>query len=119
VVETKADSTSKVNWIKLESLDQWSRILNESDSNNVVFKNSTRCGVSSMSLRNFEAEWQDQKGCQLFYLDLLNYRDVSNKISSDLNVRHESPQIILLKNKEVIYSASHAGISAQKLISRL
>ena len=106
-------------WIKLESLAQWSELIGENDQFNVVFKHSTRCGVSSMSLRSFEDSWTSQKNCKIYLLDLLAHRDISNQISIDLNVIHQSPHVILMKNNEVLYSASHSNIEAQSLISRL
>ena len=44
------------------------------------------------------------------YLDLINYRSLSNKIAEDLNVYHESPQVLFLKNGECIYDESHMAI---------
>ena len=49
------------------------------------------------------------------YLDLLSYRSVCNFIADELNVIHQSPQIIVLKNKEVVYRVSHHSIQADEI----
>ena len=45
-----------------------------------------------------------------YYLDILKHRNLSNYIASDLEVWHESPQIIVIKNEESVYDESHSGI---------
>jgi len=45
-----------------------------------------------------------------YYLDILKHRNLSNHIASDLDVWHESPQIIVIKNEESVYDESHSGI---------
>ncbi len=39
-------------------------------------------------------------------------RDVSNEIAKRTGVRHESPQTLILRNGEVVWSASHFDITA-------
>ena len=58
------------------------------------------------------------KGLEIHYLDLIAYRDVSNEIAESFGVRHESPQVLLIKNGKSIFDASHSmlkwsSISAQ------
>jgi bacillithiol system protein YtxJ len=82
----------------------------------VIFKHSTRCPVSSMALRLFEHEWSygpDQ--VEPFFLDLIAFRPISNRIAQELAVDHESPQLIVVKNGRAIYDRSHNAISAGAL----
>lgn len=78
----------------------------------VIFKHSTRCFISQTVLKNFEREMQAFSGnAEFFFLDLLAHRDLSNKIASDFQVTHQSPQMIVLKNGQAIKNASHQAIS--------
>ncbi len=54
-----------------------------------------------------------------YYLDLIRYRPISNKIAEDFHVHHESPQILLIKNGECIYEESHNGISMADIADQL
>ena len=47
----------------------------------------------------------------LYYLDLLSYRDVSNKVGSKFQVIHESPQLLIIKNGITVAHASHGAIN--------
>jgi bacillithiol system protein YtxJ len=49
------------------------------------------------------------------YLDLIAYRELSNKIATDFHVHHESPQVLLIQDGECIYDESHMGISMAEL----
>ncbi|GGG98249.1 thioredoxin family protein [Polaribacter pacificus] len=106
----KAEST--LNWIPLNSLSELDQIISDSNEETLaIFKHSTRCGISSMVKRQFEKNFEASlKDFKVYYLDLLAHRDVSNAIEEKLGVRHQSPQLVLIKNGAVIDHASHNGI---------
>uniref|UniRef100_UPI0040486D4F bacillithiol system redox-active protein YtxJ n=1 Tax=Polaribacter sp. TaxID=1920175 RepID=UPI0040486D4F len=110
--ENTTQTSSTINWIPLESLEQLEEIESFSIDNTVlVFKHSTRCGVSSMVKRQFEKSLDENtRQMKLYYLDLISYREISNEIASRFNIRHQSPQLLLLKNGKVIDHASHHSI---------
>jgi bacillithiol system protein YtxJ len=110
------NTSPKVNWIPLTDLGQLNEIINESVTKPVaIFKHSTRCSVSRMALRQFENEFDLSDKVTLYFLDLLNHRDVSNEIATRFGVEHQSPQLILINNGKAIYDASHSSIDAESL----
>lgn len=99
-----------MNWTVLNTEEQLAEILNKSHRKpQVIFKHSIRCSISSMVKSRLEKS-ETPDTIDFHYLDLINYRSLSNKIAEDLNVYHESPQILLLKNGECIYDESHMAI---------
>lgn len=101
-------------WHKIESENDLNAAIENSNIKNVViFKHSTRCIISKTVLKYFEneAENSNTENIDFYYLDLLNYRNISNEIAEQFNIIHQSPQVILIKNEEAIYNASHDGIS--------
>ena len=108
--------SSKLNWISLTNVQQLDEI--KSDSENklvVIFKHSTRCSISRMALKQFENEFDLDYKVTLYFLDLLNFRTISNAISEEFQVIHQSPQMILIKEGKAIYNASHSDIDAADL----
>ncbi len=82
----------------------------------VLFKHSITCGISAGVKYSLESSWDFSKEeLTLYYLDLLNFRPISNKIAEDLGVTHQSPQVILLKKGMVAYATSHHQISVKGL----
>jgi bacillithiol system protein YtxJ len=106
-----------IQWEPLESVGQLYNIINNSEIKpKVIFKHSTRCGISRMVLNQFERGYEKNNDDVTFYfLDLLNYRDVSNAVAEKLNVVHQSPQVIILYNREILHIESHQGIDIKRV----
>jgi bacillithiol system protein YtxJ len=82
----------------------------------VIFKHSTRCIISKMVLQQFEEQIDSiPANAELLFLDLLSHRDISNSIATQLNVHHESPQVIVIKNGKAIFHESHHSIDAASI----
>ncbi len=82
----------------------------------LIFKHSTRCSISRYVLSDFIAHFTfSSDELEAHYLDLLSYREISNQIAEQLEVIHQSPQILLIKNGKVVVYASHEGINKIQL----
>ena len=96
-------------WKDLTSVRQLDEILEASKNEKVlVFKHSTRCGISTSVKSKLERKLPE--GVIAYYLDLLNYRDISNAIADKYKVVHQSPQLIVLEDGQVKDHASHYDI---------
>ena len=104
-------------WRHLDTNSSIEDILNQSkEIPQVIFKHSTRCSISSMALSRFERDWDTNSNVQLYFLDLIEFRSISNEIAEILAIEHQSPQVILLMNGKVKYTASHNGIDVYKIL---
>lgn len=121
--ENQNSSKSKVNWIPLKDLGQLNEIISISNENPVIiFKHSTRCSVSRMALKQFENEYDVETLCcnvSTYFLDLLEYRTISNEIAIRFGVNHQSPQLLLIKDGKSVYDVSHSDIDAGELKGKL
>src|SRR5689334_2511371 len=98
-------------WISLKTEDQFQNILEKSfETPQLIYKHSYACGLSSMVKQRLEKN-TPPSGVEFYFLDILRFRDISNKIAADLKVHHESPQILLIKNARCVYDESHLGIT--------
>jgi bacillithiol system protein YtxJ len=115
--ENQSDSNvNEVDWIPLQTLEQLDVIVQDSYEKPIlIFKHSTRCSISRFALKRFENEFELQEKVITYFLDLLNYREISNEIAFKFGVQHQSPQVLLLKNGKVVYHDSHDGIEAEEL----
>ena len=111
-----------MNWNTINNELQLEEIKQKSFERPVlVFKHSTSCSISATSLSRIERAWDADKAKNIepFYLDLLRFRNISNKIAKDFNVEHESPQVLLIKNGECTYDASHFEIRFDEIVSQV
>ena len=81
----------------------------------LIFKHSTRCGISSMVMNQFVSMYDLDTNADLYYLDLLNYRDVSNRVGYKFQVLHQSPQLLIIRNGVAVAHASHGTINELEL----
>ncbi len=104
-------------WIALESSEQLAESLRQSESRTqVYFKHSTRCIISKMVLKQLEENMDHiPSSTDVYLLDLLVHRDLSNAIAAQLHVHHESPQVIVVNNQQAVYHESHHSIAAEEI----
>ncbi|WP_295832939.1 bacillithiol system redox-active protein YtxJ [uncultured Winogradskyella sp.] len=103
-------------WQTLNELRQLDEIKELSKfKTQLIFKHSTRCGISRMVMNQFVSLYDLDLNTDLYYLDLLNYRDVSNEIGYKFHVMHQSPQLIIIKNGVAVAHASHGAINDLEL----
>lgn len=112
------EPSSNIKWINVTDLRELEAMIQESFEHPVVvFKHSTRCSISRMALRQFETDWNLDGKITPYFLDLLEYRPVSNAIAERLGVVHQSPQVIVIKDGQAVYDASHEAIQVSALAS--
>lgn len=97
---------------------EWEAALASSgDKPVLVLKHSTRCPVSSAALEEYEDYLRDapSEGVDYVMVKVIEARPVSNKIAEDLGVKHESPQMILVKDRAKYWTASHWSVTKKHI----
>lgn len=108
-----------MNWIPLENIEKLQEIKN-APGYSILFKHSTRCSISLMAKKKFEFEWDSlPEETPVYYLDLLQNRNISNTVAEIFKVHHESPQLLLIKDGECVYESSHGEISAEETAEQM
>jgi bacillithiol system protein YtxJ len=73
-----------------------------------------------MAKHRVEGNWNfEGHEIEAYYLDLLNYRSVSNAVAATFAVEHQSPQVLLIQNGICTYNSSHLDITTQAIKSNL
>lgn len=100
-------------WVDLNNVNQLPAIIEASKyKTQVIFKHSTRCSISRMVINQFVEEYAfSEDDIDLYYLDLIANREVSNAVADTFLVVHESPQVLVIKNGAVVGHDSHGSIN--------
>ena len=111
--KVKEEKETNVNWIPLNSLEQIKTIKELSKSETIlVFKHSTRCGISGMVIKRFENLFDSSmNNIKVYYLDLLNFRAISDEVGYSFQVQHQSPQLLIIRNEVAVLNVSHYDIT--------
>ena len=103
---------------EVKTPQDWKACLEASSEKPVfVFKHSTACPISGAA-HSRVTEYDnntDGKGADIYVVNVIEARPVSNQIAEDLGVQHQSPQVILVKDKAAVWSASHHGVRGERM----
>jgi bacillithiol system protein YtxJ len=81
-----------------------------------LLKHSVACPISAQGQKEFVG-LEGENDPPLYAVVVQYARDLSNHIAETLGVRHETPQVLIIKDGEAIYHASHHKISTDTLRS--
>ncbi len=82
----------------------------------LVFKHSRSCGISCEALDELRTH-VDRAGAGAAYklITVQSHRHVSDEVAARFGIRHETPQAILLRDGQPVWTASHFKITAHQL----
>lgn len=112
--------STQMDWISLTDSKQLDEIIAESKRNPVlIYKHSTRCNISRSALDRLERKWDGKSigSMKRYFLDLLSFRDLSNRIAELFQVEHQSPQVLLISDGKSVLDLSHFDIDFDRIKS--
>ncbi|HEX6594697.1 MAG TPA: bacillithiol system redox-active protein YtxJ [Bacillota bacterium] len=102
---------------ELESMEELEKVWEETRERPVLlFKHSTTCPLSARAIHEYQSFLQSTtKDISAYMVKVIEQRPISNKIEQLTEVRHHSPQILLVKNKNVLWHTSHTKITTKNI----
>ena len=73
----------------------------------IVFKHSNACSISARAYREME-----KFDGQVNILEVQSAREVSRDLANLTGIRHETPQVIILRDGKAVWNASHFDVTA-------
>lgn len=80
----------------------------------VLFKHSRSCSLSS-SAKAAVLEYRDAHPDAPIFMVFAQQRELSRHVAEATGVPHASPQVIVLRNGDLVGSVSHHGITVESL----
>jgi bacillithiol system protein YtxJ len=103
----------------LTSTSEWETARNHSKETPVlIYKHSSACPVSAKARGEVE-ELVETEDLPVYEVVVQTHREVSDTIEADLDLRHETPQAILLRDGRVTFDASHFDVTADAIRTEL
>lgn len=100
-------------WTSISENDQVEQLFIDSVSTTqIILKHSNSCGTSFFVKRDLEsADFWEVKNAKLYIIDVIKNRSVSLYLADKVGIRHESPQLFIIKDEEVAWCDSHGAIN--------
>ena len=82
----------------------------------LIFKHSETCGTSHYARAELQALLADADlAAEVYLVSVQRSRAISNAISKRFNLRHESPQVLLIRRGALAWNASHYRVTTDQL----
>src|SRR6201988_3583140 len=95
------------NFFKIDNHAALEHLLSDSTKKPViVFKHSNACSISARAYREME------KLDDVNILEVQSARAILNEVADLTGVRHETPQVIFLRDGKAVWNASHFDVVA-------
>lgn len=85
------------------------------DGTVVLYKHSHRCGICIRSRKQMEKFSSQNPEVPVLQVDVVRDRELSNSIADRFEIRHESPQAIVVRRGEPLWNGSHSSVTADRL----
>ncbi|WP_026350861.1 bacillithiol system redox-active protein YtxJ [Dyadobacter beijingensis] len=109
-----------MNWLTINSEEEVDQIYQSADYA-IIYKHSPRCMTSLMAYRQLKSDVNAASDVQIpiYYVDVIQNRKESMAIANNFGIVHQSPQILVVKNGECLYDASHEDVSLRDSLASL
>ena len=99
-------------FLKIDNHETLEHLLTDSSKKPViVFKHSNACSISARAYREME------KVDGVNILEVQSARAVSNEFATLTGVRHETPQVVILRGGKAVWNASHFDVVAADVVT--
>lgn len=108
-----------MHWIHLTDEDQLQKIIIRSEEKpQIIFKYSSRCHLSEIIFQRLQMKCCPEH-VDFHFLDLIAHSDISEKVSEIFQIAHHSPQILIVKDGECIFSQSHPEMCLEEIMDHV
>lgn len=108
-------------WSDLEDFSQIEAVISASEHRpQLIYKHSSRCSVCFFAKKQVEEIPEAiREQLDLYFVDVIGWREVSNAIAEDFSITHESPQLLIIYDGEVVWHRSHRAIQSDVITDKL
>jgi bacillithiol system protein YtxJ len=99
-------------FLPLTSIENLNLLIESTENKEIfLFKHSERCVISRMAKDRIERNKEKFQDKTIYIVDVIQHRDVSNEIEQKFNIKHESPQLLGIKDKSCFHNSTHNEIN--------
>ncbi len=109
-----------MNWNILDSEEQLKQLVDNSKSSpQLILKDSKTCSISAFATERLHQSWDEELPIDVWEVDVIADRPLSQEIAARFNIQHESPQVLLIRDGQCTYTTSHLDIRPEVIEAQL
>tara|TARA_R110000868_G_scaffold383578_6_gene650643 strand:- start:20729 stop:21112 length:384 start_codon:yes stop_codon:yes gene_type:complete len=108
-------------WFQISTTQEADGVINASNKKTqVILKHSNSCGVSFFAKKGLDSiPPEDLSNAEMYIVDVIRDRNLAYYLADRFSIRHESPQVLVIKNEKVIWHGSHNEVNDKNLLQAL
>ena len=108
-------------WFQISTTQEADGVINASnEKTQVILKHSTSCGVSFFAKKGLDSiPAEDLQNADMYIVDVIRDRNLAYYLADRFNIRHESPQLMIIKDEKLIWHGSHNAVNPENLLQAL
>lgn len=120
ILRTKKVSKPEI-WFQISTTQEADGVINASkERKQVILKHSNSCGISFFAKKTLDSiPSEELENADLYIVDVIRDRNLAYYLAEKFSIRHESPQLLVLKDEKVTWHGSHSSVSPENLIHAL
>lgn len=85
----------------------------------VLYKHSPLCGASAAAAKQVRSFMDEHPHVPVYLIDVIRHQPLAREVARRFSIRHESPQVLVLRAGAVVWAGSHGAVSANTLSREL
>ena len=81
----------------------------------LLYKHSPLCGLCDIAIAEINAFVEANPDVPVGLVDVISQRPLSQRLETMLGVRHESPQVIMVRRGAPVWNGSHRRVTRTRL----
>lgn len=108
-------------WNDLDNISQIKAAISASEHRpQLIYKHSSRCSVCFFAKKQVEEIPETMREqLDLYFVDVIGWREVSDAIAEEFSITHESPQLLIIYDRAVVWHGSHREIQSNVITDKL
>lgn len=108
-------------WFQISTTQDADGVIKASNQKTqVILKHSGSCGISFFAKKGLDSIPNEElESVDMYIVDVIHDRNLAYYLADRFSVRHESPQILIIKNEKVIWHGSHNAVNPENLFQAL
>lgn len=117
----RTDTMERSTWNTISDPSETQTLVEKSKNRpQLIYKHSNQCSVSFIAKEGLDSSTEElNQIADLYIIDVIRQRNISNAIATLLKIRHESPQALLLTDGKVVWKGSHWDVNAEEILKKL
>src|SRR5690625_3104055 len=106
-----------IEYKELHAIEEWEQAWESSIEKPVLlFTHSTTCPISARAFEQYQKYLASaDQNLDGYLVKVIEDRQVANQSAEETHVKHESPQLFLIRDKEVLWHTSHSKITVENI----